>query len=322
MKNIKRVLAVLLALALVLGMVACGTKKEEAKEPEAPKWPDGPLTCIVNYSAGGATDLVARAICDYMSKDLGVAVTVNNITGGAGTVGVTELKNSKNDGYTFGVATLAPLAMAPHQMEVQYTLDDFEYLGTSNQYGYGWAVSLDSGYETLDDLIAAMKAGKVKVGATGYPQPFFAADFAAEVGGEIDMVMYSSTTDMVADLVGGFIKVVVATEADFTPYVKNGQIKLLASGTEKRWAGVPDVPTLLELGYKEAIRSYVGYCMPKGVDAEKVAILEASLGRAVKEGTTFLETCEKLNFVINYLDGAGYKALAQEMDAYYAEMFK
>ena len=321
MKNIKRVLAVLLALALVLGMVACGTKKEEA-QPAAPAWPDGPLTCIVNYSAGGATDLVARAICDYMSKDLGVAVTVNNITGGAGTVGVTELKNSKNDGYTFGVATLAPLAMAPHQMEVQYTLDDFEYLGTSNQYGYGWAVSLDSGYDTLDDLIAGMKAGKVKVGATGYPQPFFAADFAKEVGGEIDMVLYSSTTDMVADLVGGFIKVVVATEADFTPYVKNGQIKLLASGTEKRWAGVPDVPTLLELGYKEAIRSYVGYCMPKGVDAEKVAILEASLGRAVKEGSVFLETCEKLNFVINYLDGAGYKALAQEMDAYYAEMFK
>ncbi len=321
MKNIKRVLAVLLALALVLGMVACGTKKEE-KQAEAPKWPDAPLTMICNYSAGGGTDLVARAIADYMSKDLGVAITVNNVTGGAGTVGVTALKDSKNDGYTFGVATLAPIAMAPHQMEVAYTLDDFEYLGTSNMYGYGIGVSLDSGYETLDDLIAAMKTSKVKIGATGYPQPFLCADFAKEVGGEIDMVMYSNSTDMTADILGGFIKVVILNQADATQYVKSGQIRLLASCTESRWASAPDVPTLLELGYKEQIRSYVGYCTPKGVDPEKVAILEASLAKAVAEGTAFIETSEKMNFVVSYRNGAEYKALAEEMDAYYAEMFK
>ena len=135
MKKATRIAALLLSLAMLLALCACGKGGADTS-----KYPDGAITMIVNYSAGGGTDLAARALADAASKELGGAITISNVTGGSGTVGVTELANAKADGYTIGVATLSPLALVPHQLEVTYTPDSFKYICAFGQYGYGIVV--------------------------------------------------------------------------------------------------------------------------------------------------------------------------------------
>ena len=131
MKRIKAFAATLLAIALMIPLAACGDGAGTSK------YPSQVITMIVNYSAGGGTDLAARAIADAAAKELGGNITYQNLTGGSGTVGVTSLAQAKNDGYTIGVATLSPLALVPYQLEVTYTPDDFEYICAFSQYSSG-----------------------------------------------------------------------------------------------------------------------------------------------------------------------------------------
>ena len=149
MKKTSKIIALLLGVMMLMTIVFAPVAG--AAEADYPK---GAITMIVNYSAGGGTDLAARALGDAAANILGTAITVSNVTGGSGTVGVTELANSKGDGYTIGVATLSPLALVPWQLEVTYTPDSFKYICAFGQYGYGIVVAADSPYQTLDDIIA------------------------------------------------------------------------------------------------------------------------------------------------------------------------
>lgn len=338
MKKITKVLALLLCVVMVAGLCACGSTPAPAEtkapapaetkapaesgtaEPETPAEPtfkfDGPITMIVNYSAGGGTDLAARALADAASEILGTPITVSNITGGSGTVGVTELANSKNDGYTIGVATLSPLAIMPWKLEVTYTPDDFDYICVYGQYGYGIVVPANSKYNTLDDLIADAQAGTVNFGATGYPQPLIMADLGAATNANFNFVSYSSTSDLVTDVLGGFIPCAMADYASFAAYVKSGDMKLLASAIETRWDCEPDVPTLVEMGYDLICGSYMGICAPVGIPAEALAVLQDAFAQA-SEDETYKQILKDCNLTWNYMTGDEYNTLVHEKYAEY-----
>ena len=306
MKKIVKIVSLLLCAAMLVALCACGSAKSDKK------YPDGPITMIVNYSAGGGTDLAARAIADAAVKILGGAVTVSNVTGGSGTVGVTELANSKPDGYTIGVATLSPLALVPWQLEVTYTPDSFKYICAFSQYGYGIVVSKDSPYQTLDDLLAAAKESPVKFGATGYPQPFTMDDLAAATGASFEFVSYGSTTDLITDVLGGFVPFAMADMASFASYVKSGDMRLLASATDKHWDVAPDVQTLQEMGYDATCNSYMGICVPAETPDEIVDQLRDAFKQA-SEDENYKQLLLNCNLTWAYMTGEEYESLVREM---------
>jgi tripartite-type tricarboxylate transporter receptor subunit TctC len=284
-------------------------------------YPSQIVTMIVNYSAGGGTDLAARALADAASKPLGQVVGVANAPGGSGSVGIAELKNQKNDGYTIGVATLAPLAIVPWQMDVPYTPDDFDYICAFGQYGYGLVVNADSKYNSVDDLLKAAKAaGRMNFGATGYPQPFAMDALGAAAEVKFSYITYADTPALITDILGGFIECALCDQASFISYVKSGQMKLLASATDKRWDAAPDVPTLQELGYDVALLSYMGLAIPAGVDANVLKILRDAFAVAV-EDPTYKDIVAKSNLVHTYLSGEDYKKLVYEKYGEYKELF-
>jgi tripartite-type tricarboxylate transporter receptor subunit TctC len=266
---------------------------------------------IVNYSAGGGTDLAARALGDAASAILGKPITVTNVTGGSGTVGVTQLANSKKDGYTIGVATLSPLALVPWQLPVSYTPENFEYICAFGQYGYGIVVRAESNIKTLDDLVAQAKAKKVQYGCTGYPQPFTMDELAKATGAQFEMVSYTKTTDLITDILGGFIPVAMCDQASFTSYVKSGQMRLLASATDKRWDHAPEVPTLRELGHDIVCASYMGLCAPADVDAEIIKTLRDAFKKA-SEDAKYKEILLNSNLAWAYLSGEEYEKMVKE----------
>ena len=324
MKKLRRLAAVALAAAMSLSLIACSNSGNpggngDSDNSGTPDYPKSVITMIVNYSAGGGTDLAARALADAAASEMGGTVTVQNVTGGNGTVGVTQLANSKADGYTIGVATLSPLALVPYQLEVTYTPEDFEYICAFGQYGYGIVVAKDSPYKTLDDLIDAAKAGTVNFGATGYPQPFAMADLAEATGANFNYVNYASTTDLITDILGGFLPCAMADQASFAAYVESGDMRLLASAHNNRWEKAPDVPTLKEMGYDIEILSYMGMCVPAGTDEAIVQILRDAF-EAAKDDPTYMEILENANLTWAYLSGDEYEALAKSEYARYGEL--
>ena len=332
MKLSKKLLALVLSTALVLPLFACsgdsGSGSGSSPAPSssgtasggegaAAGYPDHVITLLVNYSAGGGTDLSARALGDAVSKVLGGNITVTNLPGGTGTVGITQLANSDPDGYTIGVATLAPLGIAPHQLEVTYTPDSFKYICAFGQYGYGIVVAADSPYETLDDLIAAAKESPISFGATGYPQPITMADLGAETGAQFDFVQYPSTTDCVADVLGGFVPCALGDMASFASYVKSGDMRLLASAHSLRWEVAPDVPTLQEMGYEAICDSYMGICVPAETPDEIVTLLQDAFKTAFDDAA-FQEIMANTNQAAVYLSGEEYEALVRETYEFYS----
>lgn len=311
MKKATKIVALVLALVMALSLCACGSTKSD-------EYPSGPITMIVNYSAGGGTDLAARALGDAASELLGTAITVSNVTGGSGTVGVTQLANSKADGYTIGVATLSPLALVPWQLEVTYTPDSFKYICAFGQYGYGIVVAKDSPYQTLEDLIAAAKEGTINYGATGYPQPFTMDDLAALTGASFNFVSYASTTDLITDVLGGFVPFAMCDQASFAAYVKSGDMRLLASATDKRWEVAPEVETLQEMGYDTTCNSYMGLCVPAETPDEVVEMLRDAFAQA-SEDEAYKEILTNCNLTWAYMSGEEYEALVREMYVEFGE---
>lgn len=325
MKRTKTVISLVLASVLAMSLVACssGGSAASATPTASPspvaKYPTEAITLIVNYSAGGGTDLAARALSDAASAILGQPITVTNVTGGSGTVGVTELANSKKDGYTIGVATLSPLALVPWQLEVTYTPEDFEYICAFGQYGYGIVVNADSDLQTLDDLIALAKTKSVKYGCTGYPQPFTMNELAEATGAQFEMVSYSSTTDLITDVLGGFVPFAMCDQASFASYVESGQMRLLASATDKRWEKAPEVPTLQELGYDIVCASYMGLCAPAGIDEDILNILRNAFQQA-SENADYKDILVRCNLTWAYLSGQEYEQLVKDKYAEYESL--
>lgn len=328
MKTRTKLLSLLLCAAMLLPLFACSGSQSAGtpapKDTAAPAassapaasgaaegYPNRVITMIVNYSAGGGTDLSARAFGDAISKALGGNITVTNLPGGTGSLGVTELANSKADGYTIGVATLAPLALVPYQLDVTYTPDSFKYLCAFGQYGYGIVVAKDSPYQTLDDLIEAAKESPISFGATGYPQPLTMKDLGEETGAQFSFVQYPSTTDCVADVLGGFVPCALGDMASFAAYVKSGDMRLLASAHSQRWDVAPEVETLQEMGYNAVCDSYMGLCVPADTPDEIVEVLRDACATAF-EDAAFQEIMTNTNQAPAYMTGNEYEALVRE----------
>lgn len=312
----KKLLSVLLIVAMVFAMTACGGGDDAESYPGKTA-----ITNIVNFSAGGGSDLAARALCDKAAEIMGGTITTTNVTGGSGTVGAAELAKQEPDGYTIGFVPTASMALTPLFMDdVTYTPDDFDFICGFGQYGYGIVVSNDSPYKSMDDVIAAMKKETLKFGMTGYPQPFAMYELAAQNGGSVEAVSYPSTTDMITDVMGGFLDICVADEASFAAYVKSGDVTLLAGCCDERWISAPDVPTLLEMGYDVQLEAYLAMVTPKGVDPEKLEVLRAAFEEAAQD-ENFIEIMNNANQHVAFMTGADYEKFIYEKAEEYKELY-
>ncbi len=286
-------------------------------------FPDKPITVICNYGAGGGTDLITRSLAAKVEKILGVPVNVINKVGGSGTLGIIETKKQKNDGYTIGVLTLAPLAIVPHQIKVPYVPEDFDYICAFGQYGYGLIVKADSPYMTTKDLVeeARKTPGGLGFSASGYPQPFAMADIAEKEGVRFNYIPVQSGAEAATAVIGGHVKCSLITQSDAIPYVKSGQVRLLASASNMRWADAPDVSTLQEQGYDTALVSYLGLGVPKGVPADRLAILIEAFKKALDDEEITV-VMKRLNIPKTYAPGEVFAKTASEKYIEYGEKLK
>ncbi|MFC7738932.1 tripartite tricarboxylate transporter substrate binding protein [Roseomonas sp. GCM10028921] len=245
-------------------------------------WPEREITLVVNYGAGGNTDVASRELARAMEADLGKPVVVTNRAGALGTLAPAWLTSQRPDGYTVGVVTYSAVAITPLLMTVPYKTEDFAFIGAYGRYRYGVVVRADSPYRTLQDLVDAGKRKPVFFGAPSAPNNLAMFDLGRVTGAKFEQVSYKSGNETVVALLSGQVEVIVQNPSDVTTQIEAGQLRLLASASPIRWPEYPQVPTMREAGLDVEIDSWLSIAVPRATPPDIVARLEASMIAATR----------------------------------------
>ena len=321
MRRKQMIISVVALAAMLLVLTGCAALGIGGGGTDA-EFPSQQINMMVNFGAGGGTDLTSRALAAAAETILGVPIVVTNVTGGGGSVAVAELALQPTDGYHIGVVTMSPLAIHPWVMPdvIDFTIDDFDFILAHAQFGYGLVVGNHTPFYTVDDLIEyALAAGQMNFGSTGFPQPFAMYAINDSRGTNFVNVNYAETAALVTDLLGGFLDVALIDQATFAPHIAAGSIRLLASASDSRWDSEPHIPTLYELGFGEgtALLSFMGIAAPAGIDPGHLQILRDAFSQA-HQSDEFQAVVAANNLIATYLTGPEYARVAREHLEMYA----
>ena len=275
-------------------------------------YPDKPIQLIVPYSAGGSTDVLARAISQVAPKHFPQPMVVVNKAGGGGIPGRVDVVRSKPDGYTllFGWGSGEDLVV-PHQRPLPYDIfKDFETVCRISVHSIVLAVPTDSPYKTLADLV---KAGKSKdymtaaVSTKGGSVDITYLLFAKAAGIKVTTVPGSGGSDAITKLVGGHVDFGGGHPSEVLPHFKAGRLRGLAVAFEKRDPSVADIPTFRESGYDVVTAGSVkGVAVPKGTPKEITAYLEKKF-KDIADDAEFQKIMKDIGQPVMYQTGEEYK---------------
>lgn len=263
-------------------------------------WPSRPMRFIVPYPPGGSTDVGARVIADYLSRELGQQIVVENKSGGSGNIGFEAAARSAPDGYTVLIAP-DQVTSAPHVFKVSFDpLKDLVPVIQLSRQPVVLAVHPSLGVNSLTELIALAKERPGMNFATsgvGSQQQFVAEWFAKIAGIKLDHVPYRGGGQAINDLIAGHIKIGSLGSSPLVPHYKAGTLRLLAQSTEKRSPTLPDVPTYQEAGIKGLVLDqWLGVFVPTGTPPAVADRLNAEINKALAEGAirgSFLQSAQE-----------------------------
>jgi len=306
----KRLLTSALVVVLVGSLAALGLAA----------YPDRPVKLIVPWAAGGDTDNIFRPFTPAFQKALGATVVIANVTGASGTVGAREAKNSPPDGYTvYAIHDYIHSTYYTGVSDVNYT--DFEPICLITSTPSILTASPKTKWTSWQELLNDLKArpGQITVGATlGSTSHFFPALVEKEAKIKFKYVSYEGLAPRMNAILGGHIDL---TDGNLTQRgkVEAGQLKFIAIATEKRNPGIPNIPTLKELGINVVFAVERGIVAPKGTPADILAKLETACAQATKD-PAFAESMKKQGTEVRYLDRKAYAEFFKTNDTLNKEL--
>ena len=283
----------------------------------AKDWPAKPITLIVPWAAGGATDLTARILAPKMSTILGVPIQVVNKPGGSGIIGTLEAVKAPPDGHTLlmdcnGTSSIQFAWSA----NLPYKPEERTYIARAIYTLESLLVPASSPWKTVDDLVNAIRTNPSgvtfgNIGGTGVPDAALAQFRAVLMAKGLDlsktrMITYKGSGETIVAVAGGHISACMSGIAGTLALIGAGKIRVLAVTSPTRYKIWPDVPTMIELGFPSVnIVFWSGLGGPPGLPANIVKILDD----AVKEAASDPE-------IISKLDKTGIEPWYQPGDAY------
>ena len=293
-----------------------------AMTAQAADFPDGTVNVICHAAAGGGSDAMARQAAQAMQDELGWSVTVDNKTGGSGSVGMQYVMSSEADGYTIGTAPVE-LSMVEPLGYAEIGPDDVQLLGCAMSWPAALYVPADAPYDTLDDFIAYCEEnpGTVQVANSGIGSIWHisACVLADKTGIEIAHVPYDGATGAVTALLGGEVDAAVVGTCEGYTYVESGDLKCLAAFSEERSAVLPDTPTAVEQGKDILVSCWVGFLAPKGIEEDKLNVLVDGIKTAF-ESDAYVSFCESRGCDSTYYGPEEFYEMVSADYEYYSEL--
>lgn len=256
----KRVLTAAAALLLAAAALAQG-------------YPGKPIKFVVPFSAGSATDIVARTVGEAMSKSLGQPIIIENKLGAGGTIAAAMVAKSEPDGYTVLVHSSGHALNPALYPNLGYdTVKDLTGVTTLAAVPNVLVVNPAKGWKTQADLIAAVKAapGKYNYASAGIGSGTHmnAEIFRLQAGLDALHVPYKGTPDAMTNVIGGANDWFFAPLASALPLVRDGKLQALSVSTKTRASTLPDVPTSIEAGLPDSDYTlWVGMIVPAATPA-------------------------------------------------------
>ena len=250
-------------------------------------YPTKPIRMIVPYAPGGGSDIVGRIVGQKMSESLGQTVVVDNRPGAAGMLGAELAAGAAADGYTLLLADSSYTINASYFKQKRYDAQiSFVPVSLIADTPYLLVVHPSVPAATLKDFIALAKAqpGKINTGSAGNGSGshLTGALFMLKAGVSLNHIPYKGSGPSTADVVAGQIQSTFATAPGAVPFVKAGRLKALVAASPKRSATLPDVPTFVELGFKDiVVTNWYGVVAPAGTPKSIVQKLASEIGRVI-----------------------------------------
>jgi tripartite-type tricarboxylate transporter receptor subunit TctC len=247
-----------------------------------------PIRILVGFAAGGGNDVIARLVAQKMSEGAAGQVLVDNKTGASGLIAADILAKAPPDGTTLMVATQTTYAVAPQlyksvAFDAPRDVAGISLLGASPLV---LVVNPSFAAKSVGELVEMAKAkpGAINFGSGGVgTTPHMAAElFLFTTGVRMTHVAYRGEAPAIADVVAGQLPLLFANVSVVTGQVKAGMLRALAVTSPKRTPGLPDVPTLAEVGIKGSdVETWFGLTAPAATPREIVQRLNAEVRKAL-----------------------------------------
>ena len=254
----------------------------------AQPYPNKPIKVYVGYSAGGAVDLIARAVGQKIAGPLGQSIVVENKPGAGSNIAIKAVIDSPPDGYTLLLAANALAAnMAlyqPQPFDAEKDLAPVSFVGRVPVVIA--ASTANAGMSSIKALIEQAKAkpGTVTFASPGNGStPHLAVElFARAAGVSLAHVPYKGGSPAITDVIGGQVALVAVNALEVQPHVKSGRLKVLAVMSPTRSPALPDVPTIVESGFPGFEASvWYGFMAPAATPKPIIERLHAEVQKAL-----------------------------------------
>ena len=250
-------------------------------QAQQPSWPSKPITMVVAYPPGGDTDAIARVYAEKLGERLGQPVLVDNRPGASGVIGSAYVAKAAPDGYTL-LFTPSTFPIAQHVMKVSPAtthdvVRDFTPIVKTGNIPLLLVTGTATGIKDVPQMVAMTKSGKPLSYGTpgaGSPMHLMGALLNQDAGINLDHVPYKGVAPVVTDVMGGHVAVGWVTPGAAAGHIATGKMLPLAVAERQRTKLMPNVPTLAELGYRNAtLGAWMGLLGPKGMPPATVTLL-------------------------------------------------
>jgi tripartite-type tricarboxylate transporter receptor subunit TctC len=265
----------------------------------AENWPSRLIRATIPFGAGSATDVVPRVVFDRLAAELGQSIVVENRAGAGGTLGTAMVAKADPDGYSIlahsSALTIAPAIFPDLPFDTTRDLSSVLMIGSSANV---MIVPSSRPWKTVQDFIADAKAkpGSISFGSVGIGSAVHisAEKFRLAAGIEATHVPYRGGSEVIADIIGGRVDFYFCPLATALPLIQAGQVRALLVSAPKRVADLPDVPTPLEVGLKNADSAiWFGVFMPSKTPRDIVEKFHAA-GMKVLNDPAMRDSLNKL----------------------------
>ncbi len=300
---------------------AAAAAQSTAAPAPAAAWPQKgrPITAVVPFAAGGATDVSARIVLPAVSKELGTPIEVVDKPGGGTQVGNTSVALAKPDGYTIAYSAMPTLVTSylDPALKAPYTRASFVAIARPISVAEVLAVKADSPYKNLKDLVDAAKANpeKVKIAVSG---PLSVSDLPILeleklAGVKFAHVNFDGDAPGLTAMLGGHVDAAGANDQEVQGQVKSGAMRVLAVLDTQESSFLPGVPTAESQGYKIYMASSHVVLAPAGTPKEVVGTLSQAIKTAL-DNDQVKSQLKAAGMVPHYLDPAQTAAFWEQME--------
>lgn len=279
----------------------------------AQSYPAKPIRIIVPFTAGSATDVVARLIGERLSAAWGQPVVVDNRPGAGGSIGIAQAAKADPDGYTLTVVSTGHAVNHVLYKDLPYdTLKDLSGVAPLASLPSVLVVSPSLGVSSVKELVALVKAkpnqlnyGTAGVGSAAHIN---SEKFNSAAGLRAVHIPLKGTPPILSETMGGRVHFAWVPSLSSMGLLKDGKLRALAVSTPKRIAALPDVPTIAEAGFPGGeFNFWLGMLAPSKTPRDTVARLNSEIGRALKSAEV-IERLAKLGAEPMSMDPAEFDA--------------